>query len=89
MRRYEVNAPCPELARVLAKAMLELAEGEEAVIASRWEYVAADLERAAGMAGLAVVEKRRTGGLVEVVVRRVGRGTLDNFKAISASANSQ
>lgn len=73
MRRYRVEGPCPELGMVLAKMAAELAPGEEAVVESRWRYVATDLAKSAGLVRMSVVDvKEGPGGVFEIRVRKLG-----------------
>ncbi|MEM4081819.1 MAG: sulfurtransferase TusA family protein [Pyrobaculum sp.] len=70
MKIYEVKGPCPDLSIVLAKAIAELKEGEEAKIKSSWKYVVRDIESVSRQAGLEMVSINNLGDYVEVVVRK-------------------
>lgn len=70
MRTYNIRGPCPELAITLARAMEELAPGEQALFVTRWRYVAEDMRSAAPSMGFEVLSVTERGGNVEILVRK-------------------
>lgn len=69
MRRYRVDAPCPELGVVMARVVAEVKPGEEAVVVTKWRYVVKDIQSAAEQLGLEVISVRE-GPEIEVVIRK-------------------
>lgn len=71
MRIYRVDAPCPELGRVLERLIKEVGIGEAAAIRSKWRYVVNDVANIANMIGLDVVSvAEEAGDFVVTVIRR-------------------
>lgn len=71
MRIYRVDAPCPELGRVLERLIKEVGIGETAAIRSKWRYIVNDVANIAKMIGLDVVSvAEEAGDFVVTVVRR-------------------
>ncbi|MFB6490318.1 MAG: sulfurtransferase TusA family protein [Thermoproteus sp. AZ2] len=71
MKTYRVDAPCPELGRVLERLIKEVGVGETAAIRSKWRYIANDVANIAKMIGLDVISiADEAGDVVVTVVRR-------------------